>query len=74
LACGSSLKWVAQPATEQRTLQLQGEIGTCYLVQSSIDLLNWSPVVTITNNTGTIDIPVSPAKTERLYYRAKAVQ
>lgn len=74
LACGSTLKLMPQSGNEQWKLQLQGEIGASYVVESSTDLLNWTPVTTVTNQTGAVDVPVFTAPTERLYYRAKAIQ
>jgi hypothetical protein len=74
LNSGSSLKWSAQPSNGGWTLRLQGELGTCYVVESSTDLVNWKSVATLTNKLGSIEVPATVVpQTPHLYFRAKAL-
>jgi hypothetical protein len=51
--------------------QLHGESGRAYLIESSDDLVNWTPVSTVQNVGGTADISQQiPQGTAQGFYRA----
>jgi hypothetical protein len=72
-APGPSMLSVLHVQPTQVQLQLQGQSGTQYVVQSSTNLnsTTWTPVATntLSGSTATIDIPVS-ASTAEQFYRA----
>lgn len=55
--------------------QLQGETGSNYVVQTSVDLVNWSTLAALKANSGTIEV-VHPEATNylRLFYRARTAR
>jgi uncharacterized delta-60 repeat protein len=69
---GCSLKWFGNPAMGICNLQLKGEPGVSYVVESSTDLKTWTPVTTVANTEGASEIPISPNPgSSQVYYRAR---
>jgi hypothetical protein len=56
---------------DQFVLQIQGQAGVPYVLQSSTDLSNWSPVVTNVLSSSTLNLTnPAPASTTRSFWRA----
>jgi hypothetical protein len=70
----SRLSWGLQPETGRWALRLKGDPGARYLVESSADLLQWTPLTTITDPLGTVEIPITVStRSLQQYYRARLV-
>jgi uncharacterized delta-60 repeat protein len=70
----SRLSWGLQPETGRWALRLKGDPGARYLVESSTDLLQWTPLTTITDPLGTVEIPIPVSmRSLQQYYRARLV-
>jgi len=77
----ASLRIVVRPTLAAAQLSngtfrftLSGNGGYNYLVEGSTNLLNWSPVTTVSNQSGQVQV-VDPASSNRVYrfYRARLV-
>jgi hypothetical protein len=54
----------------QISLRLTGPVGAVWALQRSSDLIDWDPVTTVTNTTGTVDYIDTPPAGNRCFYRA----
>jgi hypothetical protein len=75
LLCSTSrLTWSPEPGTGRWALQVKGDLGARYLIETSSNLVQWTPLTTITNSLGSVVIP-NPVSTEspQQYYRARLV-
>ena len=73
LLCSTSrLTWSPEPGTGRWALQVKGDLGARYLIETSSNLVQWTPLTTITNSLGSVAIP-NPVSTEspQQYYRAR---
>jgi uncharacterized delta-60 repeat protein len=74
LYCSSRLTWNRRQTQPGWGLQLTGEIGERYVVERSTDLTTWTGVTTVTNETGTVEVPnVGEPAARKCYYRARLV-
>ncbi|HYV26304.1 MAG TPA: hypothetical protein VFA77_02140, partial [Candidatus Eisenbacteria bacterium] len=48
-----------------------GELGSNYTIEASSNLLDWSPLVTLSNTNGTFEFIDDPATNAQRMYRAK---
>ncbi len=72
LPSSSHLRWTRHPTTGQWSLELKGELGARYVVETSTDLRHWTVLTVIPNTTGSIQVPVSvSAGAMQLFYRAR---
>ena len=64
-----------QPASEGVQLTLTGQLGAAYRFDGSTDLVNWTPIVTLTNSLGRIQFnePFASNITHRFYRAAPAL-
>jgi uncharacterized delta-60 repeat protein len=75
LLCSTSrLTWSPEPGTGRWALQVKGDLGARYMVETSTNLVQWAPMTTITNSLGSVVIP-DPVSSEspQQYYRARLV-
>jgi hypothetical protein len=56
---------------ERVDLLLSGQTGTVYVLEASSNLLNWSPLATLTNTSGTFEFIDDPATNAQRLYRAR---
>jgi len=71
----SRLAWAAGPEHGRWDLQLEGDPGARYAIEVSSDLLNWTPLVSVTNKHGTVVIPRSALpEAHPRFYRARLLE
>jgi uncharacterized delta-60 repeat protein len=72
LYCSSRLTWNPRQTQPGWALQLRGGIGERYVVERSTDLRNWTPLITVTNSLGSVELPnVEQPASGNCYYRAR---
>ncbi len=72
LQCSSQLRWSQHPATGAWSLEVNGELGGQYVIESSTDLRHWTFVADVQNTTGSIQVPLSISpRAKELFYRAR---
>ena len=72
LYCSSRLTWNRRQTQPGWALQLRGGIGERYVVERSTDLRNWTPLITVTNSLGSVELPnVEQPASGNCYYRAR---
>jgi len=55
----------------QVQLKIQGELGSTYTIEASSDLLNWTPIASMDNNSGTLQFTDPGRNGARRYYRVR---
>ncbi|HEY5914143.1 MAG TPA: hypothetical protein VJA21_26445, partial [Verrucomicrobiae bacterium] len=74
IRAGSRLSWKAQPGSSGLVLQLRAAAGLRYAIEVSEDLVRWSPLATVNNDSGLVEIPIIINSTHpQRYYRAMPV-
>jgi uncharacterized delta-60 repeat protein len=75
LGSTSRLAWSPEPGTGRWALQVRGALGASYLIETSTNLVQWTPLTTITNSLSSVVIP-NPVWTDspQQYYRARLVR
>jgi hypothetical protein len=58
------------PNEDAIPLQLKGEFGGVFVIETSPDLQQWSPLAKVTNTFGTVQLNVT-SPSGRLFYRAR---
>ncbi|HWQ90689.1 MAG TPA: hypothetical protein VN673_03375 [Clostridia bacterium] len=73
IGSASRLTWTPQPEKGRWVLQLNGDRNARYLVETSTNLVQWTPLTMVTNSLGQVEIPapVPSQSPQQQYYRAK---
>ena len=58
-----------QPSEKRLVLQLGDDPGGELILETSTDLLHWTPVMTVTNQAGALQMPVPVSSDAQRYYR-----
>lgn len=68
------VRFVSDPNFPSAGWVIEGNTGEVYSIESSSDLIEWENLLTITNETGTVEFvdPVPPTSGQR-YYRARII-
>ncbi|HWH68517.1 MAG TPA: hypothetical protein VNT26_03990, partial [Candidatus Sulfotelmatobacter sp.] len=69
----SRLTWTSQPEKGRWVLQLKGDRDAAYLVETSTNLVMWTPLTVVTNSLGQVEIPAPLTSQAQQYYRARLV-
>jgi hypothetical protein len=70
---GSRLLWQLKSNPPGWVLELRGSLADRHVIERSTDLVTWTPVCVVTNNTGTLELPSDQPPAGVGYYRARVV-
>lgn len=72
---GSRLSWKPRSGDGRWTLRLHSEPGTKCVLEVSTNLKEWTPLMTLTNTLGEVEVPVeTTGSAGAVYYRTRVIQ